>query len=412
MKKLNLLFCFVFFLGITLYAQDPWQQQTGPTSPARYGHSMVKIDNMIYVYGGESTTSRNILNDIWQYNDTNGDWEELVPANPPAGRKYHAAAAKDGKMYVFFGETAETGITQEVWEYDPQDTNWTQKNNGGPQVPLMRIHHRAVSGPDKIWITGGTLSEIFDETWAYDVNTQQWEKGASFEGARYGHVTSYHDDKLYVFGGADDQGFKNDMQSYSISTQQWSNVQFSGDAPVDIKFSAFATHNNTLCVHGGTTKVNGSYPEVGTVSKFNIQTKNWTPGTGKFSVTLIPMITIGDAKDSDFEMLIFGGLREGQALDEAWIYNSAFDPLNSLPEVGIDMPVNIYPTYTNGILNVKGIRNIEEISVFNMQGQLVFSQDANDTEIIVNLGGNSPGTYFIKVLSDRAYSGGKIMLTK
>jgi N-acetylneuraminic acid mutarotase len=414
MKTLNLLFTLILFfgLGLTLHAQNSWQQQTGVTPPARYGHSMVKIDNMVYVYGGVSTTSRNILNDLWQYNDTNGEWEELVPANPPAGKKFHAAAAMGGKMYVFMGKTA-TGLSQEIWEYDPQTITWTQKNNGGPQVPLPRSLHRATAGSDKIWISGGTLSEIFDDIWSYDVTTQQWVKGTSFEGARYGHITAYHEGTVIIHGGADHQGFLNDMQSYSISTQQWNNVQFTGTAPQNIKFAAFSHDNDVLWVSGGTSKDNnGNYPEVKATYEYNMATKQWTKKTDGPGTTMGTGAILNNNRSTEYKTFLFGGSRDGQALDEAWVYNSADDPLSSLQETGYNMPVNIYPTYTNGHINIKGTKLIQEIIVYNMQGQLILRQDVHDTRGSINLGKNQPGPYFIKIYSDKVYSGGKVMLIK
>ena len=94
-------------------------------------------------------------------------------------------------MYVFGGESLTRGMNFEIYEYDPQANPWSQRNSGSSQAPSARIHHRATTGPNKIWITGDTFSNAFNEIWSYDVATEQWEKGTSFSTPRYGHGAAY-----------------------------------------------------------------------------------------------------------------------------------------------------------------------------------------------------------------------------
>lgn len=393
--KLYLLLLALVSGSVALQAQ--WETGNGGP-PARYGHSMVKIGSMVYVYGGVSTIfGGEILNDLWLYNEDNGQWTELTPSNPPLGRKFHAAAAANGKMYIFAGETETTGVNSEIWEYDPQTNSWQQMNSGGSQVPSMRVHHRATSGPNKIQITGGTLSEIFDEIWSYDVTTQQWEKGTSFSSERYGHAAAYNNGNIIIHGGAHQSGFRNDMLSYSISTQQWTNVQFQGTAPQNIKFSAHAWNENVLWVAGGTTKDNGNYPEVNTTYEYDMSSKQWTQKSDGPAFTLGTGVLLSgsrdagkmlsNSKDTGYKVFIFGGLSNGIASDSALIFSGQLGVLaivDSNP--GRPTQFSLFQNYPNPFNPVTTIRfqlpkhSLVSIKIYNAIGREVRTLVEKDFE--------------------------------
>ena len=87
----------------TLFAQDTWEQitPTGDIPSAREGHSMVTIDSLVYLFGGQDN-SKSIFNHITVYDPAIQEWmnEEPITQLPPA-RTGHKAIAYNGKMYVF-----------------------------------------------------------------------------------------------------------------------------------------------------------------------------------------------------------------------------------------------------------------------------------------------------------------------
>jgi hypothetical protein len=56
-----------------------------------------------------------------------------------------------------------------------------------------------------------------------------------------------------------------------------------------------------------------------------------------------------------------------------------------------------YPNPTNGILNLKSLDNIEQVSLYNLLGQLVIDNRVNATTSQVDISGLSAGTYLMKV---------------
>ncbi len=56
-----------------------------------------------------------------------------------------------------------------------------------------------------------------------------------------------------------------------------------------------------------------------------------------------------------------------------------------------------YPNPTNGILNLKSVDNIENVSLYNLLGQLVVNNSVNATTSQVDISGLSTGTYLMKV---------------
>ncbi len=56
-----------------------------------------------------------------------------------------------------------------------------------------------------------------------------------------------------------------------------------------------------------------------------------------------------------------------------------------------------YPNPTNGILNLKSVENIENVSLYNLLGQIVIDNRVNATTSLVDISGLSTGTYLMKV---------------
>ena len=56
-----------------------------------------------------------------------------------------------------------------------------------------------------------------------------------------------------------------------------------------------------------------------------------------------------------------------------------------------------YPNPTNGILNLNSVENIENVSMYNLLGQLVIESRVNATTSQVDISGLSTGTYLMKV---------------
>ena len=109
--------------------------------------------------------------------------------------------------------------------------------------PSMRVGHSATFVPgqnpgesDRVFIVGGANpSQIFNEVWTLDLKTRTWDtlECPGFRG-RYEHAAfrvDNHPGKLFIFGGATQEGCLNDIQSMDISNGVWTDVEVSGTGP-------------------------------------------------------------------------------------------------------------------------------------------------------------------------------------
>ena len=62
-----------------------------------------------------------------------------------------------------------------------------------------------------------------------------------------------------------------------------------------------------------------------------------------------------------------------------------------------DIDFNFYPNPVNDQLTIKAQRNVENITVFNMLGQVVLRQSPNSLECVVNMAEMQTGAYFVRV---------------
>jgi hypothetical protein len=87
------------------------------------------------------------------------------------------------------------------------------------------------------------------------------------------------------------------------------------------------------------------------------------------------------------------------------------------PNTGINNPVNkeisVYPNPSDGLVNID-LGNMKsrvyDMKVYNMNGKLVMSRKVNQTSTSVDLSGNDPGTYFIRLSAGSEEHNFKILL--
>ncbi|RUS84867.1 hypothetical protein EGW08_007408, partial [Elysia chlorotica] len=109
--------------------------------------------------------------------------------------------------------------------------------------PSMRVGHSATFVPgqnsgesDRVILVGGANpSQIFNEVWVLDLKTRSWDtlECPGFRG-RYEHAAFMVDNcpgKLFVFGGATQEGCLNDVQSMDTATGVWTDIEVSGICP-------------------------------------------------------------------------------------------------------------------------------------------------------------------------------------
>ncbi|KAJ4432158.1 hypothetical protein ANN_20774 [Periplaneta americana] len=161
-------------------------------------------------------------------------------------------------------------------------------------VPEGSASHGAVVWQDSLYIISGESYGKADMMSTYDFYGNVWEEvepeSDSYPTKRYGHTTVVYDDKIYLYGGLEENGvISNELWTFNISTKTWENitVRFQHCMSVDRKFCGplrSAGHSAVLITNGtnGTSDqmvvIFGFSPEFGylnTVQEFELNTGRW-----------------------------------------------------------------------------------------------------------------------------------------
>ncbi len=119
---------------------------------------MTTVGDDVLLFGGYSASSVK-LNDLWKWDQTAGNWVELMASNPPPARSQHGAATSGGNLYVGFGYG--TGLpTNDFWVYDVPSNAWTEVAITGDVPNGLAYGGVAGLSDGRIFVGGG-----YDETW-------------------------------------------------------------------------------------------------------------------------------------------------------------------------------------------------------------------------------------------------------
>ena len=207
-----------------------WIEQPGDNPPARLRHTMVEIDGVFFVYGGKNADVA--FDDVWVRQDEN--WRKEETTNSPRGRFGHTAHNINGKMTVFFGKQINGQLLSDIWEYDPNNKIWRQRNSNGTS-PTARHGHASAYLPNenKVYVFGGETNQgRTNDLYSYDLSNDTWSQEESMEGNTFfEHRAFAKNDMMYVFGGVNQQNEANsNIYSYS-SDAGWEMVMPNGDPP-------------------------------------------------------------------------------------------------------------------------------------------------------------------------------------
>jgi len=410
-------YLFTLLFTISIYSviaqQEPWQELTGDMPPARAFHTMVEINGTVYLFGGEGNASRNLLNDLWEYNENTGRWDEEEPSNPPPERRYHAAVAINGQVYVFGGQTQNGNVISDVLVYSPDNNEWTKIQEQSPQNP--KVNHRATAGDNKIWITGGydvVSGEATGATWAYDVSSGTWTRAADCPSPRLGHAAYYQNGKLVIYGGKHGENILNDMWSMDVESNEWTKIIPNGISPEGVKFPAYGNNGEVFWVAGGTIKKDDIYVSSDATWQYDIANNKWVKKANGPTFSFGAGVTLPDSKrNADYVAFVFGGKEEGDVFsNKTWIYTSADDLTDINDETSNTVNIKVYASHTPKRIKVESEVLIQQIEVFDSKGRRIQVQYPNDFNSEISFMGKPTQLYIILIKSNNWLIKRKVIL--
>ena len=270
-------------------------------------------------------------------------------------------------------------IFNDIWKFDFSKKLWILLNNGsspissspssGVIVPTARMYASAVldlhtSVEGRIIIYGGyTRTEALGDVWAFDLRTNTWSllyKGREDNGDddddkskdenyeehslfnipknRGSHTSLIYNNLMYIFGGASETDYFNDMWYFDLSINTWSFVSIkSKDIPDPRSDHSMILMQDSFIITFGRGKgmegecyASKVYRDVW---KFDIPTKEWiilNEGSSPWDLVnsywsgSLPMKRFGHSMMSlkqDNSFIIFGGIQDYLPLNDLWRFD-------------------------------------------------------------------------------------------
>jgi hypothetical protein len=197
----------------------------------RTGNSMVAINQYIYIFGGIignlDGTSGGLLNDFYRYDTLNNTnfikiWDNT---NVITKRYKHKMVAINNDIYIFGGSSS-TGVLNDFFKIDTITNTVTQIWENGNNNITLRRNFSMVAINNDIYIFGGISSsynEYFNDLYKFNTLTnnvtQIWANRNENITERYNSLMVAFNNYIYIFGGINLNGvYLNDLQRIDTQT--------------------------------------------------------------------------------------------------------------------------------------------------------------------------------------------------
>ncbi|MEL6988884.1 MAG: kelch repeat-containing protein [Bacteroidota bacterium] len=369
--KINLLLAFLI-LTLTLQAQE-WTNSVGLPSnaPARHHAVTFSIDGFGYLLTGGSESG--MLNDFYKFDPTTEQWETLTPFPGPR-RGFAYGVAHEGKGYIGFGFDGVNPLN-DIWEYDPTTNEWKEL---APCTCPGRFHPAFIANNGKIFIG---LGNNFDQGnlrdwWEFDIKDNVWTEMPDYPGQRRHHP--YHfsiGDYVYVAFGHGNFAIYNDLFRFDPATDTWDEMaSLPGEGRVAGTQFDFNGKGYALSGQGD----DHFYLDEGEFWEYDPVTDSWAslpshPGPGRWA----PANFIIDG----ILYMMSGENINGQNTKDMMKFD-----LNALISSNKDIPVTniqVFPNPVEDFLQFEIEESIENITIYNVNGQIVFEEDKPDSKVIL-----------------------------
>lgn len=244
--------------------------------PRRVNHAAIAYGGRIFSFGGYCTgedyeTTRPM--DVHVFSTVLYRWKSLpVPKSTdsqykqcPYQRYGHTAVCYGECAFIWGGRNDKDGACNILFCFDTYSCTWSIPDVCDP-LPGARDGHSACVVGNKMFIFGGyeeQVDKFSNEIYSFDFTAMTWSFVKTYGTPprwRDFHSASVIGDLMYVFGGRSDRGghihtnneiYCNKIKVFNTRTSEWFSPPTSGEAPKGRRSHAAFVHGGQLYLFGG-----------------------------------------------------------------------------------------------------------------------------------------------------------------
>jgi N-acetylneuraminic acid mutarotase len=254
-QKDRLIVCIIFLHLFTLERVAALTAGSAPIPRNAMGFAAT-ADGMLYVFGG--LDGRDRRNDLHRFSPDDNAWTALsASGSAPSPRNAMGFAATPGGMLYVFGGLDREGPRNDLYRFSPGDNAWTALSPSD-SAPSQRNAMGFAATPDGMLYVFGGLDDggPRNDLYRFSPGDNAWTalppSGSAPSPRNAMGFAATPDGMLYIFGGLDGIGRRNDLHRFAAGDNAWTALSPSGSAPSSRSAMGFvATPDGMLYVFGG-----------------------------------------------------------------------------------------------------------------------------------------------------------------
>ncbi|CAG9321906.1 lztr1_5 [Blepharisma stoltei] len=216
-------------------------------------------DNFIYLILGWSNLNENTLSDIYRVdlNDSSYSWELLTTVGDYKKSSF-AFSTNANTAYMFSGYDNKDS-TNDLASLDLSVSPIKITAITEPFLePKERMKHTLEVVSGKLYLFGGdSYGEKLNDLWSFDINNNIWSNAnvnGSLPPARSDHAASSQGNVMVIFGGKGQSNLLNDIQTFNFISNSWTEISPSTSTMPSPRYGSCIVYSSPfIFIYGGHT---------------------------------------------------------------------------------------------------------------------------------------------------------------
>ncbi|KAG0207190.1 Negative regulator of mitotic exit [Mortierella sp. GBA30] len=234
--------------------------------PPLTGHTAVTLGQYIMYFGGKDLKGK-CSDALYVLHTVRKEWNKpTILGLLPAPRHSHSACVIGTTMYIFGGQF-NSYYLNDIASFDMKSLNtaspkWNRLEPAS-ELPPARAGHCAAAHDGKIYIFGGADEQFFyNDIWCYDPQINKWEAVPAFgvlPTSRQGHASTVVDDTMYIYGGMDHEDqLLGDLSAFKFNERRWLTFPDTVDSASPRTEHAMCRVGDKIYILGGQLELNAN----------------------------------------------------------------------------------------------------------------------------------------------------------